>query len=77
MALTKLTLSVDEELVRKARDYSQRHETSISQLVSRFLERLPGPDQEYTPIVQRLRGILSPDVDVSDYHRHLEEKHGL
>ena len=75
MALTKLTLSVDEELIRKAREYSRRYETSISQLVSNFLERLPEPGQEFSPTVRRLYGILPSDVDEADYRRHLEEKY--
>jgi hypothetical protein len=75
MALTKLTLSVDEELIRKAREYTRRYDTSISQLVSGFLERLPDPDQEFSPTVRRLYGILPPDADIEDYRRHLEEKY--
>ena len=76
MALTKLTLSVDDELIQKAREYTQRHNTSISQLVSGFLERLPEDEVAYSPAVRRLRGLLPPDADESDYYRHLEEKYG-
>lgn len=78
MSRTKLTLSVDEALIEKAREYSQRHGTSISQLVSRFLSALPpAPEKaEYTPTVRRLLGILPPDTDIADYRRYLEEKYG-
>jgi hypothetical protein len=79
MSLTKLTLSVDEALVEKARAYSRRRGTSISQMVSRFLAALPEDGdgtEEYTPTVRRLIGVLPADVDPEDYHRHLEEKYG-
>lgn len=77
MPITKLTLSVDEALVQRAREYSQAHETSISRLVSSFFERLPSGEARYTPRVRRLMGLLSPeDADVEHYHRYLEEKYG-
>ncbi len=74
--MAKLTLNIDEELIRKARAYSQHHGISISLLVSRFLERLPDREQEYSPTVQRLHGILPSSVDVEEYRAHLEEKYG-
>lgn len=77
MSLTKLTLSVDEALVEKARAYSRRRGTSISQMVSRFLAALPEEGQEeYTPTVRRLLGIARGGPDQEDYHRYLLEKYG-
>jgi Family of unknown function (DUF6364) len=74
----KLTLSVDEQIIERAHRYSQRHNTSISKLVSNFLARLAatGPDRPYSPTVQRLIGILPSDVSVEQYHEHLERKYG-
>jgi hypothetical protein len=73
----KLTLSVDEKIIERARRYSQRHNTSISQLVSSYLAHLAesGPHGPYPPTVQRLIGVLPSDVSVEDYHEHLERKH--
>ncbi|MFL5539089.1 MAG: DUF6364 family protein [Longimicrobiaceae bacterium] len=77
MALTKLTLTVDEDVVRKAREYTQRHQTSISRLVTAFLNGLGEPEsEEYPPVIRRLMGILPPSADEADYHRFLEEKYG-
>jgi hypothetical protein len=73
----KLTLSVDERVIEKARRYSRDHKTSISRLVTQFLDNLPDREQPLDPAVERLIGILPADVDIADYHRHLEEKHGL
>lgn len=77
MPPTKLTLSIDQALIEKARRYSRSRGTSISQLVSRFLAALPeGETAEYSPTVRRLLGILPTEVEEGDYRRHLEEKHG-
>ena len=75
VATKKLTLSVDEQIIEKARTYSKKHKTSISRLVSVFLDRLSESDSLTTPRVRRLMGILPPDVDEAAYHRHLDEKH--
>lgn len=72
----KLTLSVDEKVIERARRYSARHKTSISQLVTKYLSQLDAPpDATLAPWVQRLRGILPSDTSVEDYRRHVEEKH--
>lgn len=79
MAPTKLTLSIDPELIEKARRYSRSRGTSISQVVSRFLAALPDEadgTEEYTPTVRRLLGIAEGGPDRDDYHRHLLEKYG-
>jgi hypothetical protein len=72
----KLTLSVDERVIERARRYSTRHNISISQLVTTYLSQLDAPAPEkVAPWVQRLRGILPRDTDVEDYRRHVEKKH--
>lgn len=72
----KLTLSVDEDVIERARRYSDEHDTSISQLVSTYLSQLDSPsDRELSPLVRRLRGILPSDVSVEEHREHLEKKH--
>ncbi|MDZ7781125.1 MAG: DUF6364 family protein [Gemmatimonadota bacterium] len=72
----KLTLSVDEQVIERARRYSTRHNTSISQLVTSYLRQLDAPSEPtLAPWVRRLRGILPSDTSVEDYRRHLEQKH--
>ena len=75
MPTKKLTLSVDEQTIEKARVYSKEHNTSISRLVSGFLARLSDPDDLTTPRIRRLMGLLPPEIDEEEYHRHLEEKY--
>lgn len=75
MAAKKLTLNVDERVIAKARRYSTEHKTSISRLVTHFLDALPTESGPISPLVQRLMGVLPPDTSVAAYHKHLDEKH--
>ena len=75
MPRKKLTLSVDEKAIRKAKRYSKRHATSVSKLVSRFLSELDDGESADTPLVSRLRGVLPAATEREDHRRHLERKH--
>jgi len=75
MPKTKLTLSVDPAVVERARRFSQRNDTSISQLVSAFLASLEDEEGVSTPVVTRLRGVLPSSVSREDYRTHLGAKH--
>jgi hypothetical protein len=75
MTRKKLTLSVDEAAIRRARRYSKRHGTSVSELVSRFLGSLDDEPKPATPIVSRLRGILPSETSVEDYRRYIQDKY--
>lgn len=74
--MAKLTLSVDERVVNRAKRFAARRGTSVSRLVERYLDLLSRPERsaEETPILARLRGALR-GVDVEAYRRHLERKH--
>ena len=75
MPKKKLTLSVEEEAVRKARWFSRKHRTSISRLVSDYLSSLGERENSDTPIVSRIRGVMNSDVRVEDYEEYLIEKY--
>lgn len=73
--MAKLTLSVDERLIARAKEYADRHGTSVSRLVSSFLEALDDTDEgASTPVLGRLRGSIKK-TDLADYGRYLEEKY--
>lgn len=76
MPRKKLTLSVDEDVIRKAKRYSRRNDTSISRLVTEFLSLLSDEEGFESPVVSRLRGVLASEVSVDEYRDHLVEKHG-
>jgi hypothetical protein len=77
---TKLTLRLDDGLIRNAKHYSARSGKSVSQLVADFFtlietdEDIPGT--EITPRVRALRGSLKgASATEAEYRRHLEEKY--
>lgn len=77
---TKLTLRIDEKLIRRAKIHARRSEKSVSQLVSGYFTLLDSrPEErpyEMTPKVISLRGVLQGShVDIEDYRRHIEEKY--
>lgn len=80
MAKSTLNLSIDDAAIERAKRYSERHDTSISRLVSDFLARLPLEEDEQelalSPTVRRLYGIAEGGPDEDDYHRYLLEKYG-
>ena len=76
--MSKLTLSVDDEVIRQAKSWAAKEGTSVSQLVERFLREAATsperPGSEATPVLRRLRGCLK-GLDVEDHRRHLEAKY--
>jgi hypothetical protein len=77
---TKLTLRLDERLIRNAKRYSRRTGKSVSQLVADFFQLIEAdeevPGTELTPRVRALLGSLrGACVTEEDYRRHLEEKY--
>ena len=71
----KLTLSIDPEVVRRAKELARRWDTSVSALVEARLRGLTGSGSADTPLVARLRGALPPEADREEHRRHLTEKH--
>lgn len=76
MAKTKLTLSVERRVIERAKLYSRRNDTSVSELVTQFLSSLEEENGESTPITSRLIGALVPDGSVDEYREYLDEKYG-
>jgi hypothetical protein len=73
---SKLTLRLDESLMKQAKIYAKQHDKSLSQVVADYFQLLtkgvesPEPPQ----ITKSLIGVIE-DVDEDDYKRHLEEKY--
>jgi hypothetical protein len=77
---TKLTLRLDEDLIQRAKSFAKKRSKSVSQMVADYfasLDKKPNRrSADLTPIVRSLKGALrGTDVNVEDYHRHLEEKY--
>ncbi len=76
MPRKKLTLSVEEQVIDRAKRFAEREGTSVSELVTRFLGSLGNESATVTPIVARLRGVLKKPGSLEEYHSHLERKYG-
>ena len=77
---TKLTLRLDDELINRAKRYSDRSGKSVSQLVADYFALIetdePIPGTELTPRVRSMIGSLKgASTTEEDYRCHLEEKH--
>jgi hypothetical protein len=75
--MSKLTLSVDDAVVNRAKRYAKARGTSISKMVEAYLAAVaepPGGVAADTPILRSVRGILKK-ADVKDYKRYLENKY--
>ncbi len=78
--MAKLTLSVDEDVVQRAKRYAARRGTSVSRLVERYLKLLSRPPrldaESMPPVLARLRGVFKGSRrDEGDYRRYLEKKY--
>jgi len=75
--MAKLTLSVNERVIERAKQYARARGTSVSGLVEQMLD-LAASGSEHSevtpPVLARLRGSLK-GVDRRDYQRHLERKY--
>lgn len=74
--MAKLTLSVDERVIERAKRYAQARGTSVSGLVEQMLDlAASGSDRPEIapPVLSRLRGSLKRG-NAADYHRYLERK---
>jgi Family of unknown function (DUF6364) len=76
--LRKLTLSIDERVIQRARRYSRKHNVSISRLVTNYLAGLDEPPSglPVSKTVARLRGVLPASVRTTEHRVHLERKYG-
>ena len=76
----KITLYLEEDLVRRLKDQSRKTGKSVSRVASDLL-RLLQPDSEkqeekIPPIVASLKGILKgKKISEEDYKKFLEEKY--
>ena len=77
-ARSKLTLSIDQELIRRAKRYAAKRAISVSRLVEQYLDflsakRKRGGKQD-PPVLRMLRG-AGLGVELEDYGRHVRQKY--
>lgn len=76
----KLTLRLDDSLIKRAKKRAKQKGTSVSQMVADYFalietEKSPS-NQELPPLTASLAGILkNADIQEEDYKTYLEDKH--
>ena len=81
----KLTLRMEESVIRKAKRMARQKRSSVSRMVAQFIiaeSEDAGSELKYPPITSSMIGILKDapvkdeEVDlIEDYKQHLKEKH--
>ena len=76
---SKLTLTVEERLIEKAKRQAKAQGTSVSDLVEKYFAIMDGEStgkQDNSVFTRSLRGVMADsEVTEDDYYRYLEEKH--
>ena len=76
---TKLTLRMDEKIVRKAKIEAKRRGKSVSQMVAEYIESIglqQNSEKDLPPTTASLVGILKgKKISEEDYKDHLREKY--
>lgn len=75
---TKLTLRLEDELIKQAKQHAKEQGKSLSQIVADYFTIFTkkSKNQSIAPITQSLIGILKEsNLDEEDYKKHLEEKY--
>jgi hypothetical protein len=70
---TKLTVTIDEELVPKAKRYARGHGMSLSQLIERVLREVSSG--QHPSFSQRWRGAFRPAERDDERYRALAKKY--
>lgn len=79
---TKLTLLMDEKLIKTAKKAAGLRKTSLSKMVSDYFKFILAQQKKEfieSPILSEIAGILHTKVDnkklLADYKRHIERKY--
>ncbi len=75
--MSKLTLSVDDAVISRAKRFAKKQGVSVSKMVEAYLAAVAEPRAPVaadTPILRSVRGVLK-NADLKDYRRHLASKY--
>jgi len=80
--MSKLTLSIEDEIIKKAKEYARKHNKSISRMVEAYFRNLTEnrrtePFSQATPVTDSLAGSLQgiqPDDLKTERMKYLERK---
>jgi hypothetical protein len=75
--MSKLTLSVDNRVILRAKRYAKLRGVSISEMVEAYLGAVvepPSPSSRDAPILRSMRGSLN-QASIDGYRKHLTSKY--
>ena len=74
---TKLTLTIEQEIIEKAKKYAKSKNRSLSDIIENYLKLLTNKDQkketELDPIVESLKGSFKTPKNI-DYKKELRNR---
>jgi hypothetical protein len=75
--MAKLTLSVDQRVVTRAKLYAKQQGLSVSEMVEAYLSAVaepPSPATGPAPVLRSVRGVLKK-AEIGEYKKHLAAKY--
>jgi len=75
--MSKLTLSVDDRVISRAKRYAKQRGVSVSKMVETYLAAVAAassPVKQDAPILRSVRGSLAK-ADLTGYRKHLVAKY--
>lgn len=78
---TKLTLRLEKNLIKEAKNFAKSRNVSLSGLVSDYFKLISIPQEkiEKSPVLSEISGILQPDKATdqlsSEYRKRIEDKY--
>lgn len=79
---TKLTLRLNDKVIKRAKIYARSHKVSLSQIVESYLDSITKQDDEkaasITPLVESLIGVIKVPDDFDykkEYRDYIAEKY--
>ncbi|PJZ44750.1 DUF6364 family protein [Leptospira brenneri] len=77
---TKLTLSLDDKIIKRAKEFAKQRNKSLSKLIEDYLggisSKIPSDEENLPPVTKKLAGILKgkKDIDIKNDIAHFLEK---
>ena len=77
---TKLTLNLNKEVLKQAKNYAKDNKLSLSKLIENYLDSLSKSSEDkpkISPLVESLTGVIPNENydDKKDYKDHISQKY--
>ncbi|OYY99726.1 MAG: hypothetical protein B7Y37_13440 [Sphingobacteriia bacterium 28-36-52] len=77
---TKLTLTVEKDVIERAKSFAKKSGRSLSEIIEQYLDTITqdNNDQKISPKLKKLVGVVKLPKDFDEkkeYQSYLEEKH--